>query len=75
MNGYVKFSKLYCCLPVAVPFFNKNFLFPANMAPERRADISRCGIRALIAGSVSCFMTACIAGIVYSSQPLSLFDI
>uniref|UniRef100_A0A671V1M1 Sodium/nucleoside cotransporter n=1 Tax=Sparus aurata TaxID=8175 RepID=A0A671V1M1_SPAAU len=32
------------------------------MAPERRADISSCGLRALIAGSVSCFMTACIAG-------------
>ncbi|XP_068616920.1 solute carrier family 28 member 3-like [Brachionichthys hirsutus] len=33
-----------------------------NMAPERKADISRCGIRALIAGSVSCFVTACVAG-------------
>ncbi|KAM4616787.1 solute carrier family 28 member 3-like [Polymixia lowei] len=35
------------------------------MAPERRADISSCGFRALIAGSVSCFMTACIAGVLY----------
>lgn len=32
------------------------------MAPDRRTDISSCGLRALIAGSVSCFMTACIAG-------------
>uniref|UniRef100_A0A3Q1GA61 Solute carrier family 28 member 3 n=1 Tax=Acanthochromis polyacanthus TaxID=80966 RepID=A0A3Q1GA61_9TELE len=32
------------------------------MAPDRRSDISSCGRRALIAGSVSCFMTACIAG-------------
>ncbi|XP_073321881.1 solute carrier family 28 member 3-like [Pagrus major] len=35
------------------------------MAPERRVDISSCGLRALIAGSVSCFMTACIAGMLY----------
>uniref|UniRef100_A0A8C7VIK1 Sodium/nucleoside cotransporter n=1 Tax=Oncorhynchus mykiss TaxID=8022 RepID=A0A8C7VIK1_ONCMY len=32
------------------------------MAPERRGDISRCAIRALISGTVACFMTACIAG-------------
>lgn len=37
-------------------------LFSANFAPDRQADIARCGLRALIAGSVSCFMTACIAG-------------
>ncbi|XP_029685592.1 solute carrier family 28 member 3-like isoform X2 [Takifugu rubripes] len=36
-----------------------------NLAPGRQADIARCGIRALVAGSVSCFMTACIAGILY----------
>ncbi|KAM9391464.1 LOW QUALITY PROTEIN: solute carrier family 28 member 3-like [Pholidichthys leucotaenia] len=35
------------------------------LAPDRRSDISRCGLRALIAGSVSCFMTACIAGMLY----------
>ncbi|XP_056231467.1 solute carrier family 28 member 3-like isoform X2 [Seriola aureovittata] len=35
------------------------------MAPDRRSDISSCGFRALIAGSVSCFMTACIAGMLY----------
>uniref|UniRef100_A0A3Q3RIV5 Solute carrier family 28 member 3 n=1 Tax=Mastacembelus armatus TaxID=205130 RepID=A0A3Q3RIV5_9TELE len=33
-----------------------------TMAPDRQSDISSCGLRALIAGSVSCFMTACIAG-------------
>ncbi|XP_029135047.2 solute carrier family 28 member 3 [Labrus bergylta] len=37
----------------------------SSLAPERRADISSCGFRALIAGSVSCFMTACIAGVLY----------
>ncbi|XP_026177578.1 solute carrier family 28 member 3 isoform X2 [Mastacembelus armatus] len=36
-----------------------------TMAPDRQSDISSCGLRALIAGSVSCFMTACIAGMVY----------
>ncbi|CAN9513152.1 unnamed protein product [Ophioblennius macclurei] len=35
------------------------------IAPERQADIYSCGLRALIAGSVSCFMTACIAGMLY----------
>ncbi|XP_022613332.1 solute carrier family 28 member 3 [Seriola dumerili] len=35
------------------------------MAPDRRSDISSCGFRALVAGSVSCFMTACIAGMLY----------
>ncbi|KAF6729681.1 Solute carrier family 28 member 3 [Oryzias melastigma] len=35
------------------------------MAPNKRSDISRVGPRALIAGSVACFMTACIAGVLY----------
>uniref|UniRef100_A0A3Q2XWU3 Sodium/nucleoside cotransporter n=1 Tax=Hippocampus comes TaxID=109280 RepID=A0A3Q2XWU3_HIPCM len=36
-----------------------------SMAPERQSDISSCGIRSLIAGSVSCFVTACVAGTLY----------
>ncbi|MED6233521.1 hypothetical protein ATANTOWER_012829 [Ataeniobius toweri] len=35
------------------------------MALNRRSDISRCGLRALIAGSTACFMTACIAGMLH----------
>ncbi|KAM6931376.1 solute carrier family 28 member 3-like [Xenentodon cancila] len=35
------------------------------MAPNRQSDISSCGFRALIAGNVACFMTACIAGMLY----------
>ncbi|XP_029473205.1 solute carrier family 28 member 3 [Rhinatrema bivittatum] len=35
-----------------------------SMAPSRKGDIARSALRALIAGTVSCFMTACIAGIV-----------
>nr|XP_046243554.1 solute carrier family 28 member 3-like isoform X2 [Scatophagus argus] len=37
----------------------------STMAPDRQADISSCSLRALIAGSVSSFMTACIAGMLY----------
>jgi len=33
------------------------------LAPERRQDLARLGIRALIAGTIACFMTACVAGI------------
>ena len=33
-----------------------------TLAPTRRADFSRCAIRAYVAGSMACFMTACIAG-------------
>uniref|UniRef100_A0A8C7PXH9 Solute carrier family 28 member 3 n=1 Tax=Oncorhynchus mykiss TaxID=8022 RepID=A0A8C7PXH9_ONCMY len=42
----------------------------AAMAPERRGDISRCAIRALISGTVACFMTACIAGMLYIPELL-----
>jgi concentrative nucleoside transporter, CNT family len=33
-----------------------------GMAPERQGDLARLGLRAMIAGSLACFMTACIAG-------------
>ena len=33
-----------------------------TLAPTRRADFSRYAIRAYVAGSMACFMTACIAG-------------
>jgi CNT family concentrative nucleoside transporter len=32
------------------------------IAPERQADLARLGVRALVGGSLACFMTACIAG-------------
>lgn len=32
------------------------------MAPERKSDLAEIGVRALIAGSIACFLTACIAG-------------
>lgn len=39
----------------------------ASMAPERQSDLSQVAFRALIAGCAACFMTACIAGIIYNS--------
>ena len=32
------------------------------IAPSRQADLAQLGLRAMIAGSLACFMTACIAG-------------
>ena len=32
------------------------------MAPSRKRDITKVVVRAMIAGNVACFMTACIAG-------------
>lgn len=34
-----------------------------GMAPERRADLSRLGLRAMVAGMLANFMTACVVGI------------
>jgi nucleoside permease NupC len=32
------------------------------LAPERKSDLSEIAVRALISGSMACFLTACIAG-------------
>lgn len=32
------------------------------LAPERRGDLAKLGLKAMIAGSLACFMTACFAG-------------
>jgi len=32
------------------------------MAPHRKSDMAKVVVRAMIAGNVACFMTACIAG-------------
>ena len=34
-----------------------------GLAPERRSDLSRLGLRAMIAGTLASFMTACVVGI------------
>ncbi|MBO0350682.1 NupC/NupG family nucleoside CNT transporter [Phormidium pseudopriestleyi FRX01] len=33
------------------------------IAPNRQGDLARLGVRAMFAGSIACFMTACIAGL------------
>jgi len=33
-----------------------------GIAPNRQRDLARLGVRALVAGTLACFMTACIAG-------------
>ncbi|EHA99686.1 Solute carrier family 28 member 3, partial [Heterocephalus glaber] len=42
-----------------------------SMAPSRKRDIASGAIRALIAGTTACFMTACIAGIL-SGTPVDV---
>ncbi|SVE42633.1 uncharacterized protein METZ01_LOCUS495487, partial [marine metagenome] len=32
-------------------------------APERRGDLARLGLRAMLGGTLAAFMTACVAGI------------
>ncbi|MEB3886934.1 NupC/NupG family nucleoside CNT transporter [Lyngbya sp. CCY1209] len=34
----------------------------SGMAPERQPDLARLGVPAMVAGSLACFMTACVAG-------------
>ncbi|XP_078000195.1 solute carrier family 28 member 3-like [Glandiceps talaboti] len=36
------------------------------LAPSRRADLASIGTRALVAGTITCFMTACVAGMLYT---------
>ena len=33
-----------------------------SIAPERKSDLARLGLRAMVAGSLACFQTATIAG-------------
>ncbi|KAK3578737.1 hypothetical protein CHS0354_010118 [Potamilus streckersoni] len=37
----------------------------ATLAPNRKKELSRMVLRAMIAGNVSCFLTACIASLLY----------
>ncbi len=32
------------------------------MAPNRKSDLAQLALRALLAGTLACFMTACVAG-------------
>jgi CNT family concentrative nucleoside transporter len=34
-----------------------------GLAPDRRGDLAKLGMKSLIGGTLACFMTACIAGL------------
>ncbi len=34
-----------------------------GLAPSRRQDLAKLGVQSLVAGTLACFMTACIAGL------------
>ena len=38
------------------------------MIPERRGILAQCVLRALVAGTLACFMTACIAGLLFDDS-------
>jgi CNT family concentrative nucleoside transporter len=42
-----------------------------GLAPERRQDLARFGLRAVLGGSIATFMTATIAGVIYKLQQTS----
>jgi CNT family concentrative nucleoside transporter len=42
-----------------------------GLAPERRSDLARFGLRAVLGGSIATFMTATIAGVIYMLQSSS----
>jgi concentrative nucleoside transporter, CNT family len=35
-----------------------------GMAPERRGDLAKLGLRAMLGGAIACCITGCIAGMV-----------
>jgi concentrative nucleoside transporter, CNT family len=44
----------------------------AALAPSRKKDIAGVGLRALVAATLACLMTACIAGLFFSSKSILL---
>lgn len=44
----------------------------AALAPSRKKDIAAMGLRALIAATLACLMTACIAGVFFSEKSILL---
>ena len=44
----------------------------AALAPSRKKDIAAMGLRALVAATLACLMTACIAGVFFSEKSILL---
>ncbi|KAJ8032415.1 Solute carrier family 28 member 3 [Holothuria leucospilota] len=40
----------------------------SSLAPEKRQDLGELALRALTAGCIACFMTACVAGVLYDEN-------
>ena len=40
-----------------------------GIASDRRSDLARLGLRAMLGGTLACFMTACVAGILWTPEP------
>ncbi|MEQ9409624.1 MAG: nucleoside transporter C-terminal domain-containing protein [Fuerstiella sp.] len=45
-----------------------------GIAPERRSDLARLGLRAMLGGTLAAFMTACVAGLLISDAELATTD-
>ena len=45
------------------------------MAPSRRSDIAQVALRAMLAGNIACFTTACIAGKLEKNGKIKQFSI
>ena len=41
-----------------------------GIAPDRRSDLARLGLRAMVGGTLAAFMTACVAGFLLSDDDL-----
>jgi CNT family concentrative nucleoside transporter len=37
----------------------------AGIAPSRRSDLARIGLKAMVGGTLAAFMTACVVGMFY----------
>ncbi|KAL4240292.1 hypothetical protein ACF0H5_001085 [Mactra antiquata] len=46
----------------------------ASAAPDRRSDFARLSLRSMINGNIACFMTACVAGLLYQT-PESIVEV
>lgn len=46
-----------------------------GLCPERRSDLARIGFRAMLGGTLACCMTACVAGIVVSEDPVEAANV
>uniref|UniRef100_K1P6M0 Solute carrier family 28 member 3 n=1 Tax=Magallana gigas TaxID=29159 RepID=K1P6M0_MAGGI len=40
--------------------------------PRKRKDFAKLMLRAMVAGNIACFMTACVAGILYQDEPVMI---